>query len=125
MKNNCWTDYNLSVQTYDASTEKPVGNPIVLNKGTSDLTVPIPCSPRQTLSFKATYSPPVWANEQNVSYSTMNFWQAPPQLPKGATQWIISLCFANDFTSVPLPLQATAQCVCNFDTLANSQVVQN
>lgn len=123
MKNNCWKAHQITLQPMDVATQKKIGDPIVLPKGQDEIEVNIPCTPNQDISFSATFSPPIWS-DSNMSYPTSHFWQSPAALPPGATNWIISLCFANDFTSVPLPLEATANCQCDFPQGQNIQVLQ-
>lgn len=120
IKTACWKGYQISVQPIDAETEKAMGDPIVLDKNTYQINAPMVCHPNQSISFKASISPPVWANSNTV-YLSRNFWRTPRALPPKATQWIVSLCFRRDFSSVPLPPSVKAACQCNFEELPNAE----
>lgn len=123
MKNNCWGGHKIVVQPIDVVSQKPFGSPIILDKDSEQAQQNIPCHPNQAISFIATFSPAIWQEDANVQYPTNHFWQSPVALPPQASSWIISLCFANDFTSVPLPLEATATCTCNFQKIPNTQEI--
>lgn len=123
-KTDCWPDYQITVQPIDASTGKPIGSPVVLEKNSSEIEVLIPCEAEQDISFKAMTLPAVWGATENTQYPSTQFWESPEQLPSGANRWIISLCFASDFSSVPIPLSQKATCVCTFPKIENSDEVQ-
>lgn len=122
MKTNCWKGHQITVQAIDTGTQKNIGDPVVLTKDSFEIDVDIPCQPNQSISFTATTLPAVWGSSATTSYPSTHFWQSPKGLPPKATQWVVSLCFASDFSSVPLPLTAEANCQCNFKPLANSAV---
>lgn len=118
MKSNCWTNYSVSVVAIDTNTQKPLGPPVLLPKGTTSITTAIPgCQPFESISFQATFSPAVWEGAENTVYPSNNFWQTPGRLPPKASQWTASVCFSNDFSSVPEPLDATGNCQCDFPKL--------
>lgn len=120
-KSNCWKGFQVNVQPVDVNTGQPVGTPIVLDKDTFNTMAPIVgCQPLENLSFQATFTPAVWANSGDAVYPTNQFWQAPDVLPPKANKWIISICFANDFSAVPLPLQAGSSCECTFPAIDNA-----
>lgn len=118
-KSNCWKGYQVTVQPMDADTGESFGNPIVLEKDVFQVSAPIACKPRQNITFKATISPAVWA-ESRTSFSSTKFWLTPKKLPRGATEWIATMCFSKDFSTVPMPLAAGANCACDFAPLTNT-----
>lgn len=120
-KSNCWKGFQVTVQPVDVNTGQPVGAPIVLNKDTFNTMAPIVgCQPLQNLSFQAQFSPTVWSDSSAAVYPTNQFWQAPATLPAKANKWVVSICFANDFSGVPLPLQAGSSCNCTFTELGET-----
>ncbi len=119
-KTNCWVGTQVTVQPIDTATQQNIGSPIVLGKDVDQISQPFVCKPKQSIAFKATISPPVWAEADTV-YPSTSFFQAPSHLPSRADKWIVTLCFSKDFSSVPFPMTAEPTCECKFDKLENSQ----
>ncbi len=120
-KTDCWPNFQISVQPIDANTQEPLGKPVVIDKNTNETEVLIPCHPKQEISFVATTLPAVWGATSDTQYPSNHFWETPEQLPSNADRWIISLCFATDFSSVPIPLSQKATCVCSFPQIENTK----
>lgn len=120
-KTDCWPNYQITVQPIDANTQQPIGNPVVLDKNAYETEVLIPCQAQQEISFVATTLPAVWGATQSTQYLSSHFWESPQQLPPGANRWIVSVCFASDFSSVPVPLSQKATCTCTFPAIENTK----
>jgi hypothetical protein len=121
-KTDCWPNYQITLQPMDAETNQPLGKPVVLDKNAYETEVLIPCQPEQEISFVATTLPTVWGATPDTQYPSTHFWETPQQLPGGANRWIVSVCFAADFSSVPLPLSEKASCTCQFPPIERTQV---
>ncbi len=122
-KTDCWPDFQVTLQPLDASTQQPIGKPIVLDKNKYETEVLFPCQPRQNISFVATVLPTVWGATPDTEYPSNHFWESPDELPKGANSWIVSVCFASDFSSVPIPLSQKPTCSCNFPPISQAQSI--
>ena len=124
VKTNCWKDFEITVQPIDVISQQKTGEPIILGKEVFEKVVPVACKPGQPISFTGAFSPPTWEGTENKHYVARHFWMPPDSLPKNADKWVISVCFAEDFTSVPLPPSATSVCECKFSELPRSQVLK-
>jgi hypothetical protein len=121
-KTDCWPNFQITIQPVDASTQQPIGAPVVIDKNAYETEVLIPCQPQQEISFVATTLPTVWGATASTQYPSTHFWEAPKHLPAGANRWIISLCFASDFSSVPVPLSQKPTCTCSFPPIQDTAV---
>lgn len=120
IKTDCWKDVEVTVIAKDSETHKNIGGPIVLAKDSFETMQSLPCQPSQTMNFSATVLPTAWEGVNTV-YPSINFFNSPSKLPKNAEKWIVSLCFPDDFSSVPLPLSSNKTCRCHFEELQNSR----
>lgn len=112
-KSNCYSDRQVTIMMFDAAKDKQV-NSFTLDKKTQYLKKQFDCTNLNLLSFKATFSPPIWSNNAGKKYKAERYWQIPTNLAKGKTKWIAQLCFANSFSGVALPTGSITSCACQF-----------
>ena len=114
-KGSCWLDYEVQVRTLNAATFE-AKETITLPAGQSSVTTAIGCDPYEALTFQATFSPAIWAEETDRWYQSNRIWNVPSQIEPGET-WQIKVCFATDFMRVPMPANSSAaNCQCVFST---------
>lgn len=115
-KDNCWSTYTVVVQVIDASNDAvvttvtvPAGKPWAREQFT--------CQPEQKLRFSAEFSPLIWEQDAGKSYDGQHYWFLPQAINPGEGAWNISVCFPGQFSEVPMPPQATANCACDMATV--------
>lgn len=114
VKDSCWRTYTIRLQAYDAQTLHAVGKVIVLPGQKQSVEAAIPCQANQELTFKASFSPKIWGEGKDTIYHAQHVWNVPMQVSKDANKWLMKICFAKDFTDVPMPLMIKGDCVCQF-----------
>jgi len=112
LKDNCWQDYDVTVNAVDTKTHQTVTQ-IVIPKGKSWARQAFVCSASQIFEFQATFSPVIWADQKDRVYSSQRYWQLPAALSKGTAAWNIVMCYGQDFANLPLPPTATSHCACD------------
>lgn len=115
-KDNCWTDYNVSVDVVDVATSKVL---FTLNvpAGTSWGRQEFSCHPLQNLVYIAKFSPLFWQNDAGKTYPALRSWTLPAKTNPGDLAWTIPVCYASDFSQVPLPPDAKGNCACDFSNI--------
>lgn len=115
-KDNCWTDYNVTVAVTDANNEKQILT-ITVPKGKSWGRASFTCQPGQTLRYQATFTPTMWEGSENTVYKAQHFWALPETLTPTQKAWEISVCYPSAFAEVPLPPTAGNSCKCDFSAV--------
>ncbi|KTD63646.1 periplasmic protein [Legionella santicrucis] len=115
-KDNCWNKYTVSVNVIDAETTK-VLTTLTVPAGKFWTRQAFPCQPGENLRYKATFSPLIWESEKGKVYAANHFWSLPNTISPGESAWNISVCYASDFSEVPLPPEASGTCKCDFDSI--------
>ena len=72
------------------------------------------CEPGQKLMSQAIYDPIFWDSEKGKVYTSKRFLALPTSIKPDDKAWNISVCFPNDFSSVPFPPDANGNCGCDF-----------
>lgn len=113
MKGNCWKNFNVKIDVIDDETQQHVVPTIDLNKETMWQRKPFECQPRQAFNYLASYTPPIWQDNQGKQYPSKRIWYMPEKIKPKVGAWEIPLCFPTDFSSVPLPPNADDLCTCD------------
>lgn len=114
IKDNCWDKYNVFVDVMDAKSAK-VLTTITVPIGKSWTRQTFPCEPGQKLIYRAYFSPIFWDSDKGKTYIAKNYWSLPSKINPGDSAWNVTVCFASDFSQVPLPPDAAGHCSCSFD----------
>ncbi len=114
VKDNCWTDYNVTLTLTDARAVKTIATITALQGKTWDR-VAFECQPAEAISLKAAFTPVFWEADLGKVYPTRHDWLLPEAIAKGDTAWNIPLCFPADFAEVPLPPNVSGNCKCDMD----------
>ena len=112
VKDNCWKDYDVSVDVKDASNNK-VLKTIVIAAGEAWARGQWACEPKQRLLFLAKFTPAFWKDDEGKIYSAKHYWSLPEAVTEGTTIWNIPVCYPTDFSGVPLPPDASGACQCD------------
>lgn len=115
-KENCWVDYDVNVTVIDAKTRQPL-SAVHIAKGDMWGRASFTCQPGETLMYSATFAPTIWDGEENNVYEALRFWSLPTAPRPKELAWEINVCFAQAFSGVPLPPQASGVCVCDFKSI--------
>ena len=111
VKTVCWKDRALILKVINADNlETETIHELEQDK--SFLEVPLDCKKLNRVSFEVSFDPPIWEADKGRFYKAKRLWNIPKRLPLGADNWSIDLCFARDFSSVPLPLVDFTKCTC-------------
>lgn len=116
VKDNCWKDYSVTVDITNSATGG-VMTTISVPKGEAWFRQTFECEPNQKLMYIATFSPVFWEKDIGKNYHALNFWSLPTEINPGDSAWNVSVCYPADFSSVPTPPQATADCKCDFASI--------
>ena len=119
VKDSCWTNYNVTVNIL-GPTNAPLAT-VTAPKGKVWDRVPFVCSPGESLSFNATFTPSFGEQEVGKIYPARHSWRLPVTIGKEDTAWNITLCYPTEFASVPLPPNVPGPCVCNKESITPIQ----
>lgn len=115
-KDNCWTDYNVSVDIVYSQTNAVIAT-VTVPKGQQWVRETFPCKPGEKLMYKARFSPTFWQGGENKTYSSLNYRQLPESINPGESAWNLSVCYPADFSLVPFPPNAAGNCKCDFSVI--------
>ncbi len=115
-KDNCWTNYEVTVDVIDASNLNKVFS-LTVPKGKSWGRAEFTCTEAQSLLYYARYSPIFWNSEKGKTYPALRNWTLPGKINPGDLAWTIPVCFPADFSQVPLPPDAKGNCKCDFSNI--------
>ncbi len=110
IKDDCWQGFDVTFRAFDVTNEEVL----------VDFSIPpdelwgrrmFECNPKQTFRFEAEFSPVIWQDDAGRKYPGKRYWSTPENI-NGAVGWNISVCFSDDFSSVPMPPTAT-RCRCD------------
>lgn len=116
VKDSCWTNYNVSVDVMNVLTEKHVTT-IHVDQGKSWSRVEFNCDAKDTVRFKASFSPAFWESDKGKQFSAKRYWSFPEEILPKQSAWNMTLCYPGDFSAVPLPPDVSGDCRCNKDDL--------
>ena len=112
IKDNCWTNYDVTVQVDDVMVERPITS-IVIPSGKSWTRYEFSCEEKQTVQFLAMFSPVIWDKDEDKQYKSKRFWAFPEAIRQGDTAWNMTVCYPNDFAEVPMPPDVSGACECD------------
>ncbi|MFC3907741.1 hypothetical protein ACFORL_01425 [Legionella dresdenensis] len=115
-KDNCWTNYQVTVVASDAETDDILAT-IQIPKGKQWNRQAFDCEPSQKIKFTATFSPTIWQGQEDMKYTGLQFWSLPDKIKGPISAWVVPICFASDFGQVPLPPTAISSCTCDFKAI--------
>ncbi|WP_133128231.1 hypothetical protein [Legionella nagasakiensis] len=113
VKDNCWADYNVTVNVLDASNNNNLLVTVIVPQGSSWDRQKFTCQPGQKLKFQAQFTPVFWEKDEGKTYDGQHYWILPDQVKKDETAWNLTICYPEQFSEVPFPPTATAQCKCD------------
>jgi hypothetical protein len=116
VKDNCWTNYNVSVPLTSVTTGKLIAN-LNIPQGESWTRQAFECQPLDTVSVSASFTPATWKTDEGKSYPGRHTWQLPDKVATQVTAWNITVCYPADFLSVPYSLDDTGNCQCEMDNI--------
>ncbi len=112
VKDNCWTDYNVTVDIVDTSNKKVVAS-LNMPKGKSWDRKEIACQPMQTFMLQAQYTPVIWQQDAGKIYYGKRYWSFPEEIKPGESAWNMVICYADHFQGLTLPPTSSGHCVCD------------
>lgn len=112
VKDNCWTNYDVTVTVTNASAAKTVVT-ITAGKGKAWERQKFDCQPAEALSLQAVFTPVFWEADLGKVYPARHDWLLPEAVSKGDTAWNIPVCYPADFSEVPMPPNISGNCICN------------
>lgn len=112
VKDNCWLDYNVSVNVIDVMGDKPLMT-LTIPKGKTWVRQAFVCQPKQSVRLEATFSPLIWEADADKVYKGQRFWTFPEEIDPKQSAWNLKLCYSKNFTGTPLTPQNTGNCVCD------------
>lgn len=117
VKDNCWLNYNVTVNVMDALSAK-VLTKVTVPAGKAWTRVTFPCETNgQKLMYSAQFTPSIWESEKGKTYSAKNYWSLPNGVNEGDSAWNVSVCFSSDFSEVPMTPEAKSTCTCDFSSI--------
>ncbi|KTD30862.1 periplasmic protein [Legionella moravica] len=122
-KDNCWTNYDVSVDVFDATSNTKLFT-ITVPKGKSWGRTEFVCTAGQRLLYYSRYAPVFWQSEVGKSYPALKSWTLPRTSNPEHVAWTIPVCFTADFSQVPLPPDAKGNCKCDFGSIPEPQTGQ-
>lgn len=115
-KDSCWANYNVTVNVVNASNGQVITS-ITAPQGKSWGRQSFSCQPAENLSFNATFTPAFWESEAGRVYKGRRDWLLPKTIEKNEAAWNITLCYAKEFSEVPLPPDARGNCACDLKSI--------
>lgn len=110
-KSNCWYDREVRVQVINgANLEVETMHTISADK--KYLVIPLNCNKVHRFTLKAAFDPPIWDDDKGRWFNSQRMWVVPNFIPVEQKQWVAEVCFPDDFSGVPLPLEDFTQCEC-------------
>ena len=116
VKDSCWKMYDVTVDIKDAVTNKQLGS-IIVPLGTAWGRQAFECSGGETLALFAKFSPAFWSTDEDRVFSGQRYWKLPDALKPGEVAWNVTVCYPKYFANVPLPPNATSNCMCDVDNI--------
>ncbi|MFA5960391.1 MAG: hypothetical protein WC785_07720 [Tatlockia sp.] len=116
VKDSCWTDYDVTVEVIDTTTNKSILTTVV-PIGKSWVRTAFTCQPSQQFIYHATYKPIFWRSEIGKVYTGVRYLSLPAKVKKGQSAWEIPVCYPKAFATVPLPPDANNRCQCDFKSI--------
>ena len=116
VKDNCWTNYDLTVDITNAMTGKVLMS-LVVPQGQSWVRQTFTCQPKDRLSLKARFTPAIWTTDADKSYPAKQDLVFPDVIKTGDTAWNVNVCYSDAFKDIPLPPESNGQCQCNMDKI--------
>lgn len=112
VKDNCWLDYNVSMNVIDVMGDKPLMT-ITIPKGKTWTRQAFVCQPNQSVRLVATFSPPIWEADAGKVYRGKRFWTFPDEITPNQSAWNLNLCYPRHFAGTPLTPADTGKCACD------------
>lgn len=115
-KDNCWTNYDVTVLVLDGDTQKQITS-LEIPKATSWNRTKFECHASQKLMYKAKFSPNIWAGSEKKEYQAQSYSVLPDSMAANKVAWSLNVCYPKAFSGVPIPLGAISNCSCDFDSI--------
>jgi hypothetical protein len=116
VKDNCWTDYDVTITVRDAITDEQLST-VLVPKGKSWVRQPFTCKSGQRLGYAATFQPNIWENDKGKVFYATSFIMLPDQIEAGQKAWDLPVCFPLAFPGVPFPPKAIGNCKCDLKSI--------
>lgn len=127
VKAPCWQDFEVHLDVYDNSNNNKVVE-VDLPKSELWTRKTFECSPSQTYSLKAKYSPAIWQGDENKVFDGKYIRSLPAVEPASGSIWSLDICFPSQFVNIPMPTNAQNNCDCDMKSippLKNANVITN
>lgn len=112
VKDSCWTNYNVKVDVIDAENERVLTS-INIPKGSGWSRKSFDAHPKQRIMLRAQFNPHFWDKNQDKYYYATRYWALPDEIVGDTMAWNVGACYPKNFSSVPLPPDATSNCQCD------------
>jgi len=112
VKDSCWTKYNVTVDVFNASSDKPVAK-VIIPAGTSWAREEFSCEPQEKLGFRAQFTPVFWEQDAGKTYDAQHYWTLPEKISQDETAWNLTICYPAEFSAVPFPPEGSGNCKCD------------
>ncbi|KTC95869.1 periplasmic protein [Legionella geestiana] len=116
VKDNCWTNYDVTVTVTDSATGNAVLT-LTAPKGQTFGRGTFQCQAEQTLAFSAQFSPVFWQSDAGKTWRGIRTLSLPKAPKPGELAWNLPICFSSAFSGVPLPPGASGNCACDFGSV--------
>ena len=116
VKDNCWLDYEVTIKAIDVAANREILQ-IIIPKGKSWIRQQFTCTPKQSFMYTASFTPIIWASDENKIYKARRYWSLPAQIKSGETAWEIKACYPKDFAVTAVPPTSQGNCMCDFATI--------
>ena len=114
VKDNCWLDYRVNVDVTNVDTDTKLFT-MVVPEGKKWSRTKFECQAREMFQLQSSFTPVFWAGDAGKTYPSARNWSLPEAVTGGAIAWNINICYASDFTSVPMPPDASGACHCDLN----------
>lgn len=115
-KEDCWLNYNVSINVLDAANNK-VLTTVIVPQGQSWARLAFECNPGTTLAFEAKFNPVFWQGDEDKVYPGQSYWQLPKTAKATEAAWNLNICFPQRFAKVPMPPEAKGKCACDMNKI--------
>jgi hypothetical protein len=126
-KNTCWDNYVITTEIVDvnASEDKKSLGKLVVDKEHAYNSLTFDCKKGGLLSFRSSFEPPIFKEQQGKQFLTKKLWMVPFKIPKDSEAWVVELCFPDDFQKVPMPLGEVKNCKCAHSGISSAEKKQD
>ncbi|MCH9756626.1 MAG: hypothetical protein K0U37_05480 [Gammaproteobacteria bacterium] len=112
VKGSCWKDYTVKVDVLDAEDDHVLMT-ITIPKGKAWIRQSFEAKTKQRFMLRASFTPAFWKAEEGRTYYAKRYWSLPEVIEGETVAWNVGACFPENFSGVPTPPDAGANCACD------------